>query len=87
MKSVDYWVVDSGSSQHIMCKKCIPEKGGNVCCFCFIGNITGMDGFTKNMNTSENASLELVEFRKKQVWEFLVDPNSHTKTRTKWVFK
>ena len=87
MKSVDYWVVDSGSSQHIMCKKCNLVKGGNVICVCYIGNVTGLDGFTKNGNTSENASLELVEFRKKQVWEFLVDPNSHTKTRTKWVFK
>ena len=75
MKSVDYWVMDSGSSQHIMSKKCNLVKGGNVVCVFNIGNVTGMDGFTKNENTSENASLELVEFRKKQVWENLVDPN------------
>ena len=87
MKSVDYWVVDSGSSQHIVSKKGNLVKGGNVICVCNFGIITGMDGHTKNEISSENASLELVEFRKKQVWEILVDPNSHSTTRTKWVFK
>ena len=87
MESVDYWVVDSGSSQHTMSKKCNLVKGGNVNFFCNIGNVTGMDGITKNEISSENDSLELVEFKEKQVWEFLVDPNSHSTTRTKWVFK
>ena len=87
MESVDYWVVDSGSSQHNMSKKYNLETGGNVICVCNFGHVTGMDGHTKNEISSENASLELVEFKKKQVWEFLVDPNSHSTTRTKWVFK
>ena len=87
MESVNYWVVDSGSSHHTMSKKCDLVKGVNVIFFSNFGHVTGMDGFTKNKNTSENASLELVEFRKNQVWEILVDPISHSTTRTKWVFK
>ena len=52
MKSVDCWVVDRGSSQHIMSKRCNLVKGGNVIGVCDFGNVTGMDGFTKNMNFS-----------------------------------
>ena len=48
MESVNYWVVDSGSSHHTMSKKCDLVKGGNVNYVCSFGNVTGMDVFTKN---------------------------------------
>ena len=91
MDSVNYWVVDSGSSNHIMSKKSVLVKliaceQGNVHCVGKFGNITGMGEVINNKIFLENVK-ELVEFRNKQVWEILVVPNSHSTTRTKWVFK
>ena len=47
MESVNYWVVDSGSSHHIMSKTCDMVKEGNVICAYDFGNVTGMSDFTK----------------------------------------